>query len=504
MFYKDFRFVFIFIFACFVNIFSQNTDQNKNSVPRFENAECVVPIPKTETKFECGYLVVPESRKIKNGNTIRLPIVILKSENPKPKPDPVLRTLGGPGGSSLRLVGGRRFSPWLKDRDMIIFEQRGTKYAQPALACPEVDEANTGSAKKQLDKQTARRNEIRAAKVCYDRLTKQGINLSAYNSAESAADIEDLRRVLKLEKLNLYGLSYSARLMLNVMRDYPKGIRSVVLESTLPPEVNYNEVGVDGIVYALNRLFENCKNEPECAKTFPNIETEFYETVAKLNNEPLTAVVKDEKTGETNEIKLDGNDFATWVVDYMLSNDPPSIAAAPFIINQIFQGKYENFKSYANEKLSPSSYSLGMRFSVWCGEEMPFENKRKIAAQASKYENLKGYEVMALPDICSVWKVEPAKPIENKPVKSDIPTLVLSAEYDAYTLPFWGASTAKNLKNNFHFETPWVGHGPAFNTPCLGKMITEFFDNPNTAPKSECLSEVKKQFKFVTKPPQTK
>src|SRR5688572_17721946 len=220
------NFLCVFFFACSFGVFAQDFDSIKNSVPRFEKSDCAVPVPQNEKNVECGYLVVFEERKAKNKKTIRLPIVFLKSDNPNPKPDPILRTMGGPGASSLRMIGGRRFSPWLKDRDVIIFEQRGTKYAQPALECPEVNEANINSAKRQLDAQTARKNEIRAAEACFERLKKQGINPGAYNSAESAADIEDLRRVLKLEKINLYGISYSACLMLNVMRDFPGGIRS--------------------------------------------------------------------------------------------------------------------------------------------------------------------------------------------------------------------------------------------------------------------------------------
>lgn len=489
--------LFIFAFICAFNSYAQTA-----KVPRFENADCAVPVPPNEKSVRCGYLVVAESRKVKNGKTIRLPIVILKSESANPQPDAVLRTFGGPGASSLRMIGGRRFAPWLKNRDMIIFEQRGTRYAEPSLQCPEVNEANITSAKKQLDAKTARKNEVQAAKVCYERLTKQGINLGAYNSTENAADIEDLRRVLKLEKINLYGLSYSARLMLNVMRDFPKGIRSVVLESTLPLEVNYDEVGVDGIIYALNQLFKNCQAETECAKAFPNLENEFYETVAKLNKEPLAVQLKDEKTNETHEIKLNGDDFVTWIIDYLLSDEASSIATAPLVIHSAFEGNYvPQFKRYASDKISPSGNSWGMRYSVWCSEEFPFENMQKIKAQSFLYPRLKGYEVMALPDICSVWKVPSAKPIENKPVKSDIPTLVLNAEYDAYTPPAWGKSTAKNLKNSFLFEVPWVGHGPAFSTPCARDMIAEFFDNPKTAPNSECLSKINEQFKFTVKKP---
>jgi pimeloyl-ACP methyl ester carboxylesterase len=475
--------------------------QENKIVPRFEKADCALPVPSGE-KAECGYLVVKEKRAAKNDKTIRLPIIILKSENSDSKNEPVLRTLGGPGASSLRMVRGRASSPWLKNRDLIIYEQRGTKYAQPALECPEVSEANIASAKKQLAAKAARAEEIKAAKACFERLTGQGIDLSAYNSAESAADIEDLRRVLKLEKINLWGVSYSARLMLNVMRDFPNGIRSVVLESTLPPDVNYDEAGVDGIVHALNQLFKNCKAEAACAAAYPNLENEFYETVAKLNKEPVRANIKNEKTGETVEIKLNGDDFATWIVDYLLSDSAEAIIDAPLVIHSNFEGRYEAFKRYANDKVSPSNYSLGMRYSVWCSEELPFENRRKITAQSFQNPRLQGYEVMSLPDICSVWKVTAAKPLENKAVKSAIPTLVVAAEYDAYTPPAWGNAAAKNLKNSFFVEIPWAGHGPAFSTPCLRDLIAGFFDNPRRAPDSSiCVEKVRRQFKFTLRKP---
>src|ERR1043165_7597739 len=75
---------------------------SQDQVPRFEPGDCALPAPPTEQNVRCGYLVVPENRTAKSGKTIRLPIVILKTESPNPKPDPVLKTLGGPGGSSLR------------------------------------------------------------------------------------------------------------------------------------------------------------------------------------------------------------------------------------------------------------------------------------------------------------------------------------------------------------------------------------------------------------------
>lgn len=481
-------FAIIFVLTCSVlTVCAQ-------SVPRFEPSDCAIQIPKGE-KVECGYLIVPEDRTIKNNKTIKLPIAILKSDNPNPQPDPVLRTLGGPGGSSLRMVTGRRFSPWLKERDMIIFEQRGTKYSQPALECPEVSEAKINSAKTQLNPKKAKEQELKAVKVCRDRLTKEGINLAAYNSTQSAADIEDLRQVLKLEKINLYGVSYSARLMLNVMRDFPNGIRSVVLESTMPLEINYDEVGVTEIVRSLDLFFGKCKADSDCKAAFPNLEARFYDLVKKTNVEPIIFGVK-----ENISVKLDGNDLVTWLVDYSLSADGNTISEAPLKIQAVINGDYTPLKDYAESKLQPDFYSLGMRYSVWCKEEIPFENRSKIAAQSNLFPKLKGYEVQTLPDVCRIWKLPPAQKIENEPVKSNIPTFIMAGEYDAYTPPEWGKLTAANLKNSFFVEVPWVGHGPGFNSPlCVNEMVADFFNQPASAPKTTCLDKINKFFKFKTK-----
>lgn len=473
--------------------------QTNSAVPRFEKSECAIWIPDGE-KVECGYLVARENRTIKNSPTIRLPIIIMKSESSNPLPDPILRTLGGPGVTSLKLVGGRRFSPWLKNRDMIIFEQRGTKFSKPALDCPEVKAANIESAKQRLDEKETGKREIDAAKTCRERLVKAGIDLEAYNSAESAGDIEDLRRALKLEKINLYGVSYSARLMLNAMRDYPRGIRSVVIESTMPLEINYDEVGVDGIKRTLDLLFSKCAADAECAKNFPDLEREFYAFVKKANAEPVLMDVKDSATGEIFKIQLNGNDIISWAIDYLLSSDSELIASAPLQMSLVSNGNFKPLQNYANDKLSSSSNSLGMRYSVWCREEMPFQNVKKIAEQSTKYADLMGYVVQTLPSVCSVWNLPKANALENKAVKSDIPTLIIAGEYDAYTPPDWGKQTAKNLKNSYFIELPWLAHGAGFSAlPCVRQMISDFFDRRKFSEDKACLESQRAKYKFMEK-----
>jgi len=65
----------------------------------------------------------------------------------------------------------------------------------------------------------------------------QGVNLSAYNTQESAADIEDLRIALGYQQLNLYGVSYGSLLVLDTMRFFPQSVRSAVIDGVVPPQL---------------------------------------------------------------------------------------------------------------------------------------------------------------------------------------------------------------------------------------------------------------------------
>jgi pimeloyl-ACP methyl ester carboxylesterase len=76
------------------------------------------------------------------------------------------------------------------------------------------------------------------AQSCRDLLVSQGFDLTAYNSIANASDLNDLRQALGHAQWNLYGTSYGTRVALVTMRAYPDGIRSAVLDSVLPPQID--------------------------------------------------------------------------------------------------------------------------------------------------------------------------------------------------------------------------------------------------------------------------
>ena len=225
------------------------------SVPRFDLGAGV----------ECGYLTVPQNRADPDGRKIRLVVATRKSTSPNPKPDPVVYLAGGPGGTAL--VHG--FDNWQLDRDLILLGERGTIKDDPFLSCPEVDQfladaVGIGAEDPVYDEKSAA-----ALRTCRDRLTKQGINLAAYNTTENAADVADLRIAMGIDQWNIYALSYGTDLALQTLRDHPEGIRSVVLDSVLPPQANLMESGWASAAAALRRSSTAAPRIPPVRRPFP-------------------------------------------------------------------------------------------------------------------------------------------------------------------------------------------------------------------------------------------
>jgi pimeloyl-ACP methyl ester carboxylesterase len=117
------------------------------SAPAFEAAPCVYPLPSDQQEgktVHCGFVTVPERHANPNGKTIRLPVFVYKALNPNPAPDPIVMLAGGPGQSGqvyTLLLTGARYQALAAQHDLIVFDQRGTGKAEPALTCPELSAA---------------------------------------------------------------------------------------------------------------------------------------------------------------------------------------------------------------------------------------------------------------------------------------------------------------------------------------------------------------------------
>jgi len=138
--------------------------------------------------------------------------------------------------------------------------------------------------------------------------------------------------------------------------------------------------------------------------------------------------------------------------------------------------------------------SEGMYFSVECSEEIHFYNEDDVLARS---EGLPDEIFYAMTDSiiqtfedCVVWNVAESSSIENEPVVSDIPTLILSGAYDPVTPYQWGEEAQSYLVNSWHYIFPNVGHSALDTQDCADDIILSFLDQPSQQPNDTCINEV--------------
>lgn len=487
--------IFISSLLFCLNSFGQiNTDFK----PKFKQKKKTTHKIKKEQEYTFGYLEVLENRKDSKSGTIEIPVYIFKSRSNNPKKDPIIYTVGGPGSTTMPTAQYMNYYKYLDDRDFILVEQRGNYYAKPHLDCPEWSQAIYESNQPNFD--ASKYDELfeQAAKSCKERLEKKGIDLNGYNTNEIAADINDLVTVLELEEYNLLTISYSTKIAQVLIRDYPDKIRSVVMDSPLPLEVNYDEESVQNLLESVAKLLDDCENDVECNSTYPNIKNRFFEYLADKTVNPLQVEIENPTNGKIEVFYLKGEDSIT-VFTSVSTGDVPNI---PFEINRLLNNDLTAVKEQLSYLFTEPSEGagLGMRLSVWCAEENPFNSSEKIESETNKYPEVKGLSPAVFDnEVCKIWGVKRVAEIENYAVKSNIPVLFINGEYDNETPVKWAKAMIPNFTNSYHLIFKGWKHTPTTNwsNQCAMQAANDFLNSPNEKPNPDCFEEIE-NLKFKT------
>lgn len=492
------------LMVCILAFTSAQADRS-----RFESSRCGFPMPRGVTEGEdgevrCGYVLVPEDRTQPDSRTIRLAVAIFRATSSDPLADPIFYLDGGPGAATLLTLPLYSYealaSPFVRQRDVVFFDQRGVGFSEPALNCTEADRESAAT----LDDPSLltrsgddRVRELVAA--CQTDLVNAGVNLNAYNTTESAADVEAIRMALGYDQINLYAISYGTLLAQVVMRNHPAHIRSVVLDAVMPLNVRLIEAYPLNFERVFDLLFATCEADSRCARAYPDLETVFYETVDQLNAEPvLIQNVPNPLTGKSYTVGVDGSLFISLIYQELYST--AAIANLPRRIYALRDGnRYELIDTLINfvtSVTSPTLFYEGMGLSVSCADIVPGNDPTAydaaVASLQSAYfrtyfENSRLDTIPRFIELCALWNAAEEDPVANLPLSSDIPTLVFAGQFDPVTPPVWAQGVAESLTNSFYYEVPAHGHGVTVFSACPVNIMKAFLDDPRVAPRSDCI-----------------
>jgi len=464
------------------------------------------PCPKMPTPIEalatakCGRLTVPENRAKPNGRTISLSVAIIPAKSATPKPDPIVWLAGGPGDDAVTEVPMALAGDLNSDRELIFMSQRGTYSAQPNLLCPSVDRAGADTLNVPYDSRQAQILTLRAHATCHREVVARGADVPAYNTIESAADLEDLRLALGIPKWNLYGISYGTDYALTYMRLYPQGLRSVGIDGVFPPSTGGGAAGWTASE-GFKAVFAACSAQPKCRARYGDVDALFRRLVVQYERHPKTFLVKVDGQPAPVKVMISGGMLVQWAA----TPGTHLAAQVPAALNELAHGRPDRItKLWATSRLDPNSVGItspGLFNSIACSEWVPFETKAQVIAAGRKAFPDFPRSVHAnapmnqfLHETCTVWPVPPAPASVRDVVRSNIPTLVVNAQYDAQTAPSNGALVAKTLPNAVVVTIPNVAHvafaspSPAANA-CAQQIARSFFDTLQNADTS-CVAKV--------------
>lgn len=452
-----------FLFLLLLLVTPASGAQRQN-VPRIEPSDCIYRAD-SAYKTDCGYLVVPENRHIPHGRVIKLPFIYVKTNNSAKSPDPVLYTGGGPGVSSLHPVTSITRRSLLRDRDYIAFEQRGTHFALPNLECEGLGQAVQKAylAHRPIDDAV-----LEAVRQCREKLVRKGIDLSAYNTDESAADIEDLRRLLRIDSLNLMGISYSGGLMMAVLQKYPQHIRSLVLDSPLPEFVNIDEQELANFNEALSAALDGADS---------SLTERFHSYFGSLFGKVFT-ISYQMKDGSMVTLDYGRNEMLSVIHDKL--EDYDGIKELPQIISDMTSGKQEAYiESYFDGLFSGDGTVSGMRLSVYCSDKLAFEDPAIIQQQGIIMPWLAGFHVNDVYETqCDSWAVKPIDARTKKPFYSNVPVLLGAGGLDDACRPLYNDVIHHYFPNSQRLLFSKRLHGPLLNSFEGDAYIGAFLDKP--------------------------
>ncbi|HXQ73530.1 MAG TPA: alpha/beta hydrolase [Pyrinomonadaceae bacterium] len=418
---------------------------------------------------EFGTLLVPENRSNPDSNLIELAFVRFKSTSKNPGP-PIVYLAGGPGGSGIGTATGSRFPLFMALReigDVIAFDQRGTGYAKPNLGCYE----RLSMPLDVVPSRAAAVEELRKnARGCIEYWRDiQRVDLTGYNTDESADDLEDLRKALGAKQISLWSISYGTHLALTTMRRHPQSIHRAILAGTEGPDHTYKLPS--NIQKHLEDLAALIKADPELGKEIPDFLGLMKSVFDRLDAQPQTVEINDPRTKQN--VKVIVNKF---VLQYIVANNIGTTVTANFPA-LFYRASKGDFTNPAQVWLNTSRQGIGsaMSFMMDCASGQTAARREQIAREA-KETLLEDISNFPFPEICEEWNAPDLGDQFRSPVTANVPVLFISGTLDARTPISNAEEYRKGFANSTHIIIEGAVHSdPLFlSSPKIQEGMLEF------------------------------
>jgi len=418
---------------------------------------------------KCGTLEVFENRATRSGRKIGMNILVLPATGDKREADPLFYFAGGPGSGSSEDAPGiaQVFAKVREHRDLVFVDQRGTGKSH-ALDCTLYNPSDQQSYLGYFFPL----EDVRKCRA--DLETKADLTL--YTTSIAMDDIDDVRAALGYDKINLFGGSYGTRAAMVYLRQHPRHVRTVMLQGVSPTNMYLPLDYPQQTERALQGVLAECVADEACNKAFPNLKSEAKAVLERLIKGPVAVEVRLQNS-TTAKVSL-SRDLAAEAIRYMLYN-PVAATRIPLFLHLAAEGNFTPLTQAALNfrKVLVGTGSNGMYLTVTCAEDLPWIKPGEGERNAQN-TFLGDYRLRQQREACALWPRAKVASDYFKPVRSDLPVLILTGEWDPVTPPANGDFVARTMPNSLHIIVPHGAHGLGGleGTECLDRLVTEFVE----------------------------
>ncbi len=433
---------------------------------------------------ELGRLLVPEHRGAPGGKTIEIAFVRYRTTNPKPGPT-IFFLAGGPGGSGVEGCALPATHPrirLLEHADVIGIDQRGTGLSRPNLSQPEFPY------RLPLDRPVSRRDEHAAFTQALTRALRywqdRGVEIGAYNSAQSADDVEAVRQALGLDKITLYGSSYGSHLGLALLRRHPDSVARAVFKKVEGPDQTWKLPSTTQ--GCLEKLHLRVAADPALRERLPDLIGGLRGLLDRLDAGPVSVDLAG-KSGPRATVVLGPYDLKVAVAHSLAKAS--RVAALPARLAALMEGDWTWLAEEAVAARSGSVHSL-MAAAMDCASGASPERMARMSRELADSGNLLG-DALSAPfyhEACREGGLPELGGSFRESLHGDAPILFVSGALDARTPPENVTEIRDGFPNAVHVVVENAGHeSRELLSPEFRELLQSFLRGE---PVSDCVIEL--------------
>ncbi len=424
--------------------------------------------------FGCATVTVPLDRTGQLPGTIGLSIRV-RPASPGPATTALVPLAGGPGQAATPIAADfdQIFGTDLANRDLLIFDQRGTGRSG-ALHC-----RSLGTNASPTEQAARCAQELGAAR-------------GKYTTQDSVDDLEAIRQASGYDKLTLYGVSYGTKVAELYAARFPEHVDRLILDSVVGPEGPdpLQRSSFAAVPRALSAL---CAGQ-SCSGITSSPGGDVARLVKRFERSSLRATFVD-SSGARHGVTMSQltllNTLNAGDLNPVLRAETPGAVAAALRGDGAPLARLRVRAAGITAQVADESIDETLFDDTVC-EELPFPWNRAADPQTRLRQAQAA--VQALPasafapfdrttalnggliELCIGWPVASPTPPGAVTLPTAIPTLVLEGEQDLRTPVEDARAIAQRLGNAPVIVVPFVGHsvlGSDF-TPCAQTAVDAF------------------------------